>query len=173
MLFCLSNSKSRPTPCPYRQAMERLLLFLQIKMTLRYRVYCSVNKLRNSLWPSDAIWRQGPGSTLAQVMACCLTAPSHYLNPCWLISSESNDIHIRAISQDMPQPSIIKICLKITCLKFNSNFPGANELINDRTVQLTVIWDILSLMWPHCHSFLPRCNKNHQQIALCLKAYRS
>ena len=23
------------------------------------------------------------GSTLAQVMACCLTSPSHYLNQCW------------------------------------------------------------------------------------------
>ena len=39
----------------------------------------------NSLWPSDAIWRQRSGSPLAQVMACCLTAPSHYLNQCWLI----------------------------------------------------------------------------------------
>ena len=28
------------------------------------------------------------GSTLVQVMACCLTAPSHYLNQCWLIISE-------------------------------------------------------------------------------------
>ena len=36
-----------------------------------------------SLWPRDAIWRQGSGSTLAQVMA-----PSHYLNQCWLIISE-------------------------------------------------------------------------------------
>ena len=27
-------------------------------------------------------------STLAQVMACCLTAPSHYLNQCWLIFSK-------------------------------------------------------------------------------------
>ena len=42
----------------------------------------------NSLWPSDTIWHQGSGSTLAQVMACCLTAPSHYLNQCWLIISE-------------------------------------------------------------------------------------
>ena len=42
----------------------------------------------NSLWPSDAIWRQRSGSTLAQVMACCLTAPSHYLNQCCLITSE-------------------------------------------------------------------------------------
>ena len=41
-----------------------------------------------SLWPSDAIWRQKSGSTLAQVMACCLTAPSHYLNQCWLIISK-------------------------------------------------------------------------------------
>ena len=44
--------------------------------------------LFNSLGPSDAIWWQKTGSTLAQVMACCLTAPSHYLNQCWLIISE-------------------------------------------------------------------------------------
>ena len=35
---------------------------------------------RYNLWPSDAIWRHKSGSTLAQVMACCLMAPSHYLN---------------------------------------------------------------------------------------------
>ena len=40
----------------------------------------------NSLWPGDTIWRHGTRSTLDQVMACCLTAPSHYLNQCWLIS---------------------------------------------------------------------------------------
>ena len=38
----------------------------------------------NSLWPSDTIWWKRSGSTLAQVMACCLAAPSHYLNQCWL-----------------------------------------------------------------------------------------
>ena len=42
----------------------------------------------NSLWPSDAIRRQGTESTLAQVMVCCLTAASHYLNQCWLIISK-------------------------------------------------------------------------------------
>ena len=31
-------------------------------------------------------------------------------------------------SQEMPQPSITKIHLKITCLKFQLNFPGANGL---------------------------------------------
>ena len=42
----------------------------------------------NSLRPSDTIWRHRSGSTLAQVMACCLIAPSHYLNQCWLIISK-------------------------------------------------------------------------------------
>ena len=32
-------------------------------------------------------------------------------------SVKSSDIHIRAISQEMPQPTITKICLKITCLE--------------------------------------------------------
>ena len=47
-----------------------------------------IQALLNSLWPSDTIWRQRSGSTLAQVMACCLMAPSHYLNQCWHISSK-------------------------------------------------------------------------------------
>ena len=40
-----------------------------------------------SLYPSNAIRQQGNESTLVQVMACCLTAPSHYLNQSWLIIS--------------------------------------------------------------------------------------
>ena len=42
----------------------------------------------NTLWPSDAIWWKRSGSTLVQVMAWCLTAPSHYLNQCWLTIRE-------------------------------------------------------------------------------------
>ena len=45
----------------------------------------SISNGFNSLGPSDAIWRWISWSTLVQVMACCLTAPSHYLNQCWLI----------------------------------------------------------------------------------------
>ena len=37
-----------------------------------------------TLWPSDSIWWHRSGSPLAQVMACCLTSPSHYLNQYWL-----------------------------------------------------------------------------------------
>ena len=36
----------------------------------------------HSLWSSDAIWQYRSSSTLAQVMVCCLMAPSHYQNLC-------------------------------------------------------------------------------------------
>ena len=75
------------------------------------------NGMFNSLWPSDAyIWLQGSRSTLVQVMAWCLTAPSHYLNQCWLAitkvqwcSSEGN------FTWDITP---IKISLKIIFLRF-------------------------------------------------------
>ena len=94
----------------------------------------------NSLGPSNAIWWQKTGSTLAQVKACCLMAPSHYLNQCWLIISEVQ-WHIRAISLEMSQPSITEICLKITCLKCHSNFPGANELMDVGLLSMAVLWN--------------------------------
>ena len=71
----------------------------------------------NSLWHSDAIWQHRSGSTLAQVLACCVMAPSHYLN----LSLWSSDIHIKTIS-------ITKINLKNSYLKFHLNVPGVNEL---------------------------------------------
>ena len=48
------------------------------------RMHISVNLV----WPSDAMWRVRTGSTLSQVMACCLTVPSHYLNQCSLVISD-------------------------------------------------------------------------------------
>ena len=54
----------------------------------------------NLLEPSDTIQLWRSWSTLVQVMAWCLTAPSHYLNQCWLISKlpwhSSEDIVIRS-----------------------------------------------------------------------------
>ena len=77
-----------------------------------------------SLWPTDTIWRHKSGSTLAQVMACCLTAPSHYLNQCWLIISKVQWHPSESNSQDIPQPSVTEINLKITYLKFCSKLIG-------------------------------------------------
>ena len=80
----------------------------------------------NSLAPSDAIWRHRTMSTLAQVMACCLTAPSHYLNQCWLII---NWVLWHSLSYKMLKISILDMSLKITYLKLQPYLPGANELM--------------------------------------------
>ena len=53
----------------------------------KWRPFSLGLNLLKKMWPSDAIWRHRSGSTLAQVMAGCLTAPSHYLKQCWLIIS--------------------------------------------------------------------------------------
>ena len=105
--------------------------------------------LINSLWPSDAIWRQRSGSRLAQVMACCLTPHAITWTNVDRSSVKSSDIHIRAISQEMPQPSIIKISLKITYLKFHSNFPWAKELIFH--------WSLFLKAWINHHWFRYYC----------------
>ena len=66
--------------------------------------------LFNSLWPNYAIRRQGTESKLAQVMACCLMAPSQYLNQYWLIISK---VLWHSSWEDLKIP-ISKIRLKIT-----------------------------------------------------------
>ena len=77
----------------------------------------------DSLRPSDAIWRHKTGSTLAQVMACCLTAPSHYLNQCWLINSK---VYWHSFEGNFTAGiSAVNHC---NWLKFHWNLPGHNEL---------------------------------------------
>ena len=59
-----------------------------------YFMRCKRTLCINPSRPSDAIWRHRSGSTLDQVMARCLPAPSHYPYQYWLIilrhSSEVN-----------------------------------------------------------------------------------
>ena len=45
-----------------------------------------------------------------------------------LSSLRYSDVHLRAISPDMSQPSVTKISLNIIFLRFYWNLPGANEL---------------------------------------------
>ena len=45
-----------------------------------------------------------------------------------LSSIRSSGIHLRAILQEIPHPSVTEIGLTITSLKFCSNLPGTNEL---------------------------------------------
>ena len=52
-------------------------------------------------------------------MACCLTAPSHYLNQSWMPSVRSLGIHLRALSLDDVKIPINKTRLKIAVLKWS------------------------------------------------------
>ena len=79
----------------------------------------------NSLLPSDAMWQHRSGPTLAQVMAWCLMAPSHYMNQCWLFISE--------VLWHSPESTFIvsahmKI-LNIKLLHLLPHLPGTSKLI--------------------------------------------
>ena len=74
----------------------------------------------NSLRPSDTIWRQWCWATLAQVMALCLMATSHYLNQCCFTTTDmyrhssqgDSTIDTWAICQQIIQlllPSVVQI----------------------------------------------------------------
>ena len=79
---------------------------------------CKQRSQFKSLWSSDAIWWHR-SRTLAEVMAWCLTAPSHYLSQCWLTSG----IHLRAIPQKVFMGFIHNICLNIS-FKTTTTYPG-------------------------------------------------
>ena len=88
------------------------------------------SSILQSLWPSYVIWWHVTGSTLVQVMACYLMAPSHYLNQCRLISSK--------VPRQSPDGDFIRcassITLKIIHLKFHWNLPAVNELTNSHHI---------------------------------------
>ena len=63
----------------------------------------------NSFLPSDALWWHRSRSALVRAMACCLTAPRHYMRQCWLGIIA---IHPTAISQNMHQICLQKLAYK-------------------------------------------------------------
>ena len=91
----------------------------------KWTQHCRRIQYVNSLWPSGVTWWHRSWSTLAQVMTCCLMAPSHSLNKCWLLISEGFFcIHLRVISQGL----LLCMNLKIILLKSLPHFMGAHVL---------------------------------------------
>ena len=108
--------------CYYADRMPRQILLIIMCLLWFSSWYQSGHAwLTYSLWAIGVIWWHRYGSTLAQVMAHCLMAPSHDDD---LSSVRSSDIHLKAISQRIPQPSITKFSLKMTSLKFIKNSQG-------------------------------------------------
>ena len=87
------------------------------------------NELINWLWPSDTIQYDDIDiSTLAQVVACCLTATHHCLNECWLIINEACWHLAGHDSQKLFSISFTTICLKITYFKIPLHLQGTKVL---------------------------------------------
>ena len=109
----------------------------------------------NSISPSDALWPHRSGSTLDQVIAWCLRAPSHYLNQCWLIISEvlwhtpEGNFHGRCSFLDMS----LKICnLRLQPLLrasvFTSHCWFSQKILIIDTPKFNLWgWDIFCLLW--------------------------
>ena len=115
-----------------------------------HRGFCQMNfgfpVFLNSLWPGDAIWRQRSGSTLAQAMACCLMAASHYLNQCWLIISKVlYIIHLRTLSKEAMKVPISKASLKTEFLKLHPN-PLRGQWVNVAKIWHAICWPLLGLL---------------------------
>ena len=116
-------------------------------------------------WPRNTMWQHRSGATLAQVMACCLTAPSHYLTQCWLIISKVQWHSSESNFKEIHQLSTTKINLKITHRKFRSNLPGPKDLNWANRAPFTqflgyelhlcvlpcfqqILWNIFPCYWP-------------------------
>ena len=100
----------------------------------------------NSLWHSDAIWQLRSGSTLVQLMVCCLTAPSHYMNQCWLINW-LRGMHLRAISKEVLKNSICKSEWEIYTLEILWTSPRdrcVKQLVTSGFVGFTQ-WQLINL----------------------------
>ena len=72
-------------------------------------------------WSRCALWRQTTWPTLAQVMACCLRAPSYLLNQCWVIINHSHEGNFTANAEDV---SLISVWKQIKS-RIHLHFPGS------------------------------------------------
>ena len=110
--------------------------------------------LSEPMWPRDDIWRHRSGSTLVQVMACCLTAPSRYLNHGWLLISEVlcnlHEIDFTVSAQSAIMCSTFKNCtFKITTASPRGQWV---KVISPIIHSMPLSFHITTLTWFHCHS---------------------
>ena len=89
--------------------------------------------------PSEQ-WRHISGSTLAEVMACYLMAPSHYLNQCWLMITVAF-----TSEQFIAHEHNLNMCTEVTLIELLPHLPGANKLKSSQCLR----------SWPSSHCITP------------------
>ena len=110
--------------CMYFVSLKVCLIFLYIFIPYSARF--------NSLWPSNAIWWHSSGSTLTQIIACWLMAPSHCMHPLSLViskvhwhSSVGNFTWDTQSTLTKSTKRLINLTWTFFFVKFNSNIPGS------------------------------------------------
>ena len=92
------------------------------------------------------------GYPLSEYLTYCGLVMASYgvINLCqhwFLLSVGSCDIHVRATTQEIPQPSIIKFSLKIAYFKFSVKSPrGQSLLIAKFIFQVSLLFSITGYM---------------------------
>ena len=107
----------------------------------------SSTRVINSLWPNDTICHNRTWSTLVQVMACNLTAPSHCQNQCWLNHQWGPVRFNKLVSQQIIQISLTEMCFKIMQSKLQPLF------LKDQWVTAT-IQQTIRKWFSVCYSYL-------------------
>ena len=124
----------------------------------------------NSLWSSDAMWWHTPRSTLVQVVDCCLTVPSHYLDPCWFIDGVL-----------WQRYQFVKWVLKNT-FQITTTFPRGQWVVFEQEVasqilywcpikyKCSALWDkrVDHMGYGNCFYICSRC-KTRQEILIAYK----
>ena len=156
------KSLSEPVMLVYWRIYASLGLNELIKFQSQYKIFYAINWIENYfiegqwvnlLQPSDTTWWHRSGSTLAQVMACCVMVPSHHWIQCWLLISSLCGIHLIAISHQEPKLLFCIMRLKSILLKLmpfsqvqwvKSPKWRPNNFLN--FVSVTYFWSLLTAM---------------------------
>ena len=127
------------------------------------------DKTINYLWTSDSIWWHISGSIFTQVMACCLTASSHYQNKSWHPFICEFLWHLLVSYFTASTDATISVFIfKMIHSKLMPQLPGAKTLSLSLRPRLHVDKDrIRSLLWCHngrdsvCYHQPHECLLNH------------
>ena len=141
---------------------------IKLSHSLTRLLWCQCVK---SLWPTDTIIPHRSGSTLAQVMDCCMMTPNHYLNWYWLqiilpyIPLQIHRKCTRYSAKNDPQPHMLPAPLAVVWSQPKSAISIILLLWLDHHVSCDVYgpsqWEI-ALHWNAISHWLDPYTLNHK-----------
>ena len=122
----------------------------------------------NSLWAGDAMSWHKSRSTLAQIMACCLTSSSHYLNQCRPAISEALSRLPQSNSTLSAQANILHNEFENDIIEIIVTAPRGqwvkylSKWSDTQPVDLTLDMHMITVYWQH------NAHVSHTQAHMCI-----